>query len=467
MDTFDVVVVGSGTGGQTAAYDLNAAGLKVAVIDRSDCPGGTCALTGCQPKKWFYEATEAIAKARHLTGKGVEAAPRAVWSDIRAQKNDFTSRVPASTIQGFKDAGIAYLHGQARFSSSDTLHVDGKPVKARYYILATGARPMSLPIAGGEHLITSDAFMELEALPPSIVFVGGGFISFEFAHFAARLGPANGQVRILEVSDRPLGPFDAEMVDLLVQASLDDGIEVRTGVQIAGIEKRAPGDQQSSGQQRPSGFTVLTGGGDSFPADLIVHGAGRVPNIEELALDTAGIAYSPRGVAVDERMRTSNPQVLAIGDCAATIQLARVADYEGHVAAQNILAELKNGKAAKIDYQAVPAMLFTYPQYGMVGKTEAALKQQNIPYRKSFAKELQWPTYRRIGMKHAGYKILVGADHRIIGAHILSDNASGLINTLKQAMLNGTTVDDLYWQNIMSPYPTRESDLIYMLKPLL
>ena len=211
----------------------------------------------------------------------------------------------------------------------------------------------------------------------------------------------------------------------------------------------------------------MTGGGDSFPADLIVHGAGRVPNVEELALDTAGIAYSPRGVAVDERMRTSNPRVFAIGDCAATIQLARVADYEGHVAAQNILAELKNGEAAKIDYAAVPAMLFTYPQYGMVGKTEAALTQQNIPYRKSFAKELQWPTYRRIGMKHAAYKILVGADHRILGAHILSDNASGLINTLKQAMLNGTTAHDLYWQNIVSPYPTRESDLIYMLKPLL
>ena len=171
-----------------------------------------------------------------------------MWSEIRAQKNAFTSRVPANTLQGFKDAGIAYLHGQARFSSGDTLEVDGKPVKASYYILATGARPMSLPIAGSEHIITSDAFMELDTLPPSIVFVGGGFISFEFAHFAARLGPENSQVRILEVSDRPLGPFDAEMVDLLVEASQEDGIEVRTGVQIAGIEKRSPGDRHASAQ---------------------------------------------------------------------------------------------------------------------------------------------------------------------------------------------------------------------------
>jgi glutathione reductase (NADPH) len=103
----------------------------------------------------------------------------------------------------------------------------------------------------------------------------------------------------------------------------------------------------------------------------------------------------------------------------------------------------------------------------MVGKTEAALMQENIPYQRSFAKTLQWPTYKRIGLKHAAYKILVGADNKILGAHILSDNASGLINTLKQAMLNGTIAEDLYWQNIMSPYPTRESDMIYMLKPFL
>jgi glutathione reductase (NADPH) len=112
-------------------------------------------------------------------------------------------------------------------------------------------------------------------------------------------------------------------------------------------------------------------------------------------------------------------------------------------------------------------VLFTYPQYGMVGKTESFLKQQGVPYRKSFEKNLTWPTYKRVGMEHAAYKILVGADNKIIGAHILSDNASGLINTLKHAMLNGITADRLYRQNIMSPYPTRESDLIYMLEPFV
>ena len=455
MAEVDVLVVGSGTGGQTAAFALNDAGLKVAVSEKNDRPGGTCALRGCQPKKWFYEAVETVAKSRHLRGKGFMEPAEAKWSEILAQKNHFTSQVPENTIEAFRDAGISFLPGRARFLSPSTMEVNGQSIAAKYYILATGAMPMSLPLRGSENIVTSDEFLELEELPENILFVGGGFISFEFAHFAARLGPKNVRVRIFEVSDRPLGPFDAEMVELLVEASREEGIEVHTNVQIASIDRR------------PSGFMVVTGKGESLTADLVVHGAGRSPNIEELNLRAGEITYSARGITVDERMCTANPHVFAIGDCAATIQLARVADFEGHVAARNILAEINNTKRVTINYETVPSMLFTYPQYGMLGKTEGALLQQNTAYRKSFAKDLQWPTYRRIGLKHAAYKILVGTDSRFLGAHILSDNASGLINTLKLAMLKSTTVEELYWQSIMSPFPTRESDLTYMLKPLL
>jgi glutathione reductase (NADPH) len=149
------------------------------------------------------------------------------------------------------------------------------------------------------------------------------------------------------------------------------------------------------------------------------------------------------------------------------MQLARVADQEAHVAANNILAELDLGRKATMDYRAVPAVLFTYPQFAMVGKTEADLKQNKQTYRKSFAKNLSWPTYRRVGLKDAAFKILIDANDQILGAHILSDHAAGMINTIKQAMLNETPVDELYLQTIVSPYPTRESDMSYMLKPLL
>ena len=166
------------------------------------------------------------------------------------------------------------------------------------------------------------------------------------------------------------------------------------------------------------------------------------------------------------RMQTTQPHIYAIGDCAATIQLARVADYEAMVAANSILGATDDRVWPEMDYSAVPAILFTYPQYAMVGYTEDALKRESIPYVKSVGHKLAWPTYRRIGMSHAGYKILAGTNGEFLGAHILSDNASGIINTIRLAMLNRISIDALYRQSIMTPYPSRESDMLYMLKPL-
>ncbi|MCX5882751.1 MAG: NAD(P)/FAD-dependent oxidoreductase [Deltaproteobacteria bacterium] len=455
MPEFDVVIVGSGTAGQTAAYDLKAAGLRVAVIESSDRPGGTCALAGCQPKKWFYEAAETVSKSSHLKGRGIMDAATGSWPQVLKEKNKFTSGVSRRTVDGFHEAGIEYIEGSARFVTPDTLAVGSLQIRSHFIVLATGARPMSLEMPGKEHLVLSDAFMELESLPERILFVGGGFIAFEFAHFAARLGPVNSHLVILEAGDRPLGPFDLEMVDLLVQASREVNIDIITGVQVVAIEKKA------------EGFSVKTRSGLSHETDLVVHGAGRTPNIEALNLNAGGVVFNKRGIVVNEYMMTATPSVYAVGDCADSVQLARVADFEGHTAAANVLANFGMAEPATISYEAVPAVLFTYPQYAMVGKTEAALQKEGIAYRKSFGKNLRWPTYQRIGLTHAAYKILVSADGRFLGAHFLSDNASGLVNTLRLAMINGITVEQLYRQSIMSPYPTRESDLIYMLKPLL
>jgi glutathione reductase (NADPH) len=455
METYDVVVVGSGTSGQTAAFRLKERGINVAVIEKADRPGGICALAGCQPKKWFYEAAEAIARARHLEGKGIVSAPEGDWAQVLEQKQQFTSGIPEGTIKNLQETGINFVSGEATFLNNETLSVNGKQIQAKFFILATGAKPMQLPIEGKAHVITSDDFLDLEVLPSSICFIGGGFISFEFAHFAARLGPAKQRLFIVEVADRPLGTFDAEMVELLVEASRDEGIEVWSGAEIEYIAKRA------------ERFLIRTLQGAEFETDLVVHGAGRVPDLGALGLNAAGIEYSEKGIVVDQTMRTSNRHIFAVGDCAATIQLARVADNEAHVAAENILAEMGRGRVAEMDYQVVPTILFTYPQFGMVGQIEAELKQDGQSYRKSFAKNLGWPTYKRVGLKHAAYKILADTNHKILGAHILSDQASGMINTIKQAMLNETTVEELYQQTIVSPYPTRESDLSYMLKPLL
>jgi glutathione reductase (NADPH) len=455
MMEYDVVVVGSGTAGQTAAYDLKEAGLRVAVVESTDKPGGICALAGCQAKKWFYEAAETVDRSLHLKGRGSMDATTGLWFQVLQEKNKFTFGVSLRTLDGFKEAGIEYIEGSARFIGFDTLAVGSRKIRALFFILATGARPMPLEMPGKEHLVNSSEFLELESLPERILFVGGGFIAFEFAHFAARLGPANSHPVILEAGDRPLGPFDAEMVALLVQASREVNIDVVTGVQIDAIEKKA------------SGYSVKTRTGLIYEADLVVHGAGRIPNIASLDLDAGGVAFTRRGISANDHMVTSNPAVYAAGDCADSVQLARVGDFEGHTAAANILAHFGKAEPATISYGAIPAVLFTCPQYAMVGKTEAGLQKEGISYRKSFGKNLRWPTYQRIGLAHAAYKILASAEGCFLGAHFLSDNASGLVNTLRLAMINKITVEDLYRQSVMSPYPTRESDLIYMLKPLL
>jgi glutathione reductase (NADPH) len=456
LKSYDAVVVGSGTAGQTVAYELAKKQLGVAVVERSERPGGTCALYGCQAKKWFYEGAETVARARHLSGIGIQTPAVPSWSQLRDAKNKFTERVPASTLQGFKNAGIDVIKGTAKFLDEKTLAVDQSQYTASFFVLASGAFPLPLAIDGAQLAIDNTGFMELSELPPRIIFIGGGFISFEFAHFAARLGPEDIRCTILEAGPRPLGPFDAEMVDLLVNASSDEGVDVHCGVNIVSIEKSA--DE----------YRIRLKDGRRFKADTVVHGAGRSPDIAGLDLDRAGIDYDKRGIAVDANMMTTNPHVYAVGDCAATIQLARVADYEAKVAAANIRQRLDDHfPSAAADYSAVPSLLFTYPQYGMVGATERELEKNGIAFKKSYAKELSWPTYQRIGMKHGAFKLLAGDNGLLLGAHILSDYAAGLINTLTLAMANHIPLETLYRQSVLTPYPTRESDLIYMLKPLI
>lgn len=456
MEIYEVIIIGSGTAGQTAAFELHGHGLKVAVVEQSETPGGTCALAGCQAKKWFYEGMETAARAHHLLHKGVTSPPVMDWQAFLKEKNRFTSGVPKGTLNSFAKAGIDVIAGSARFIDDNTIDCNGQQYTAGNFIIATGARPLNLPIDGAEHMISSDEFLDLTELPSRFVFVGGGFISFEFAHFVNRLNKSEqAQTTILEVAARPLGPFDADMVDQLMLASEIDGIDILTEIKITSIEKSG------------SCYKVNLADETMIEADVVVNGAGRQPVIEGLDLDQAGINYSRRGITVDEEMRTSKSNIFAVGDCAATIQLARVADYESLIAANAILGDQGDPDWPAIDYKLVPSILFTYPQYGMVGQTEEELIDDGIEYTKSEGYDLGWPGYRRIGMEHAAFKILASTDGYFLGAHFLSDQASGMVNTIRLAMLNGITVDKLYRQVMMAPYPTRESDMTYMIKPLL
>ena len=222
MDAYDLIVIGTGTAAQTASGRVRKAGRSVAVIDHRPF-GGTCALRGCDPKKMLVSGAEAIDVAHRMQGRGVDGEVRIDWKDLIAFKRSFTDPVPGKNEQSFAERGIDAFHGAARFTGPDTVAVDGRALKARHILIASGARPASLGFPGAEYLITSDAFMELERLPERIVLVGGGYIAAEFSHIAARAGA---KVTVLQRGERMLPQFEPEVVVWLMEKFREIGIDV-------------------------------------------------------------------------------------------------------------------------------------------------------------------------------------------------------------------------------------------------
>src|SRR5919198_2448460 len=220
---FDLVVLGTGAAASAAAYACRQAGWQVAIVDSRPF-GGTCALRGCDPKRVLVGAAELVDWSHRMQGKAVDAPrPTADWPALMRFKRTFTGHVPRDREEGFAEAGIVAFHGRARFVDRTALRVGNDTLAGRHVLIATGMQPAHLGLPGEEHLTTSEQFLELEQLPRRIIFVGGGYISFEFAHVAARAGA---QVQLLHRGARPLGSFDPDLVDQLVQLTRGLGIEV-------------------------------------------------------------------------------------------------------------------------------------------------------------------------------------------------------------------------------------------------
>ncbi|HEY3356451.1 MAG TPA: NAD(P)/FAD-dependent oxidoreductase, partial [Polyangia bacterium] len=299
---FDLVVIGSGVAGSTVAQRCREAGWSVAVVDSRPF-GGTCALRGCEPKKVLYEVTEAAERARRLGDKGLRPVGLAIdWPALARFKRTFTDPVTPARERAFSEAGIAVIHGRARFVRPTALRVGEDELDARHVVVAAGARPAELPLEGHEHLAPSDTFLELEQLPARLVFVGGGYVSFELAHVAVRAGA---QVTLLHRSRRPLAGFDPDLVARLVEHSRQLGIDVVLEAEAQAIRPAA------------DGYAVLArtpAGTRTVAADLVVHGAGRVPDIDDLDCAVGGVERDRRGVVVDDHLQSvSNPVVYAAG----------------------------------------------------------------------------------------------------------------------------------------------------------
>jgi len=445
--TYDLVVIGTGTAAQVTSFRVHAGGWSVAVIDHLPF-GGTCALRGCDPKKMLISGAEVIDMTRRMRGRGVTGELAIDWPDLMAFKRTFTDPIPQKQEHRYAAQSIDTFHGKARFTGPDTIEIAGQTIQARHVLIATGARPVALTFPGAEHLITSDNFLELPKLPARIVMVGGGYIAAEFSHIAARAGA---KVTVLQRAERMLTQFDPDLVGWLMEKFSEIGVEVRTGTAVEAVE------------QVGSGFRVRARTGSQeveVETDLVVHAAGRVPDLDALNLSAAGIAVENGRLVLNEFLQSvSNPAVYAAGDAAAKgPPLTPVSSHDGKVVAGNLL----EGNRHQPDYRGVPSVAFTLPPIAAVGLGEAEARAAGLKFRINREKVPDWYTARRVAETVYGFKTLVEeGTGRILGAHLVGPHADEVINVLGLAIRHGLTAEDI--KQTMFAYPTAASDVGYML----
>jgi glutathione reductase (NADPH) len=444
---YDLVVVGTGSTSAVASR-CREAGWTVAVADRRPF-GGTCALRGCVPKKILVGAAEAVHSARDMTGKGVPASALAIdWPELMRFKRSLVDPTTERTEQAWAQMGVEQLRGRARFVGPTTLAVGDDRLSGRRVLIAAGAMPVPLRFPGAERLTTSEEFLNLDRLPPRVVFVGGGYISFEFAHVATRVGA---QATILHRGARPLEGFDAELVDLLVRRTRELGIRVEVDTEVRGIEGI---------RDRLVVHGVQRGEERRFETDIAVHGAGRVPEIEDLDLDTAGVKREKRGVSVNQFLQSvSNPAVYAGGDAAASgPPLTPKADHDVGVLVTNLL----EGNHRTPNYDGIASAVFTIPPLASAGLTEDAARAMGLRFRTKRQDTSAWFNTRRVGETTSGFKVIIEEDtDHILGAHLLGPHADEVINLFAVAIRLRIPARDL--QQAIFAYPTSGSDTRFML----
>src|SRR5215813_10690045 len=444
---YDLVVVGTGVTSAVASR-CREAGWSVAVVDRQPF-GGTCALRGCVPKKILVSGADAVQGARDLVDKGVPVGSLVLdWPELMRFKRSMIGKTTEHTEQSWAKMGVEQFHGKARFVGPTTLAVGEDRLTGRRILIAAGSVPSALPFPGAERLRTSDRFLDLERMPSSVLFVGGGYVSFEFAHVAARAGA---QVTILHRGPRPLEGFDPDLVDMLVRRSGELGIRVELGIDVRAVDTGGEGLIVRGGQR---------GVERSFECDLAVHGAGRVPDLDDLDLDAGGVSREKRGITVNQFLQSvSNPAVYAGGDAAASgPPLTPKADHDAGVLVTNLL----EGNRRAVNYDGIASAVFTIPPLASAGITEEAAHAAGLKFRKTWQDTGGWFNTRRVGETTSGFKVLIEeGTGRILGAHLLGPEAAEVINVFATAIRLRIPADDL--KQVIFAYPTYGSDVRFVL----
>src|SRR5882672_1904502 len=406
----DLFVIGGGSGGVRAARIAAGYGAKVMVAEEYRM-GGTCVIRGCVPKKLFVIGSHVRHEIEDAAGFGWTIPQFAFdWPTLVANKDKEIARLEAIYAANVEKSGARIAKTRAVLEDAHTLRLaTGEKVTAKTILIATGGRPNHGPeIPGIEHVISSNEAFHLAELPKRIVIQGGGYIALEFAGIFAGFGS---DVTVIYRGDNILRGFD-EDVRTHVRAEMEmAGITILTGCTITGIDKRN------------NEYTSHLSNGSSIASNQVMFAIGRHPNITSLGLEKAGVALNSRngGVAVDNFSRTSAPNIYAIGDVTHRINLTPVAIREGHAFADTVFGK----RPVQVDHSNIPTAVFSQPEVGTVGMTEAEARAQFSHvdiYKTAFRpiKSTMSGRDTRVLMK----LVVDGMTDRVLGCHIVGDSAA-------------------------------------------
>jgi pyruvate/2-oxoglutarate dehydrogenase complex dihydrolipoamide dehydrogenase (E3) component len=405
--THDVIVIGAGAAGLTAAGGCALFGLSVALIEQAEM-GGECLNTGCVPSKALLAA--AARAANHEERLGISfGAPTVDWTGVRGHVEQAIAEIEHHDSQErFESMGCEVVRAAAKFLSRDSIGVDGLTLRAPRIVIATGSRPAVPPIDGIEQapFLTNENLFYLNELPHHLAIVGAGAIAMEMAQAFRRLGSA---VTVIAPT-RPMERDDEEAA-LLVKASLE-----REGVRILkGEITRCDG--------AGTDLLLTCNGGETIPCSHVLIAAGRKSNVDSLDLGAAGVEVGKDGIIVDARRRTSNKRIYAIGDCRAGPRFTHVSGYEG----SNVALEIALGIPTKADFSALPHCTFTSPELAQVGMTEAEARARHGGKVRVVRQEFADNDRAVCEGRSEGFLKLVMKGRKVLGATMVGDHAGELL----------------------------------------
>ncbi len=434
MANNDVIIIGSGPGGYVCAIRCAQLGLKTACVEGRATLGGTCLNIGCIPSKAMLHASELYHEAHtHFDTMGlVGAAPKVDLPKMLTYKQSTVDTNTKGIEFLFKKNKVDWLKGEARIAAADTVEVAGTAHKTKAIVIATGSDVA--PLAGIEvdekKIVSSTGALTLPKVPKKLIVIGGGYIGLEMGSVWQRLGA---EVTVVEFLDRILPGMDGEVSKQMQRVLKKQGMAFKLGTKVTAAKSNAKG----------VALTVEPAkGGDAetIEADVVLLSIGRIPYTEGLGLAEAGVAIDNRGrVVTDDHYATNVPGIYAIGDVIAGPMLAHKAEEEGVAVAEQLA-----GQRGHVNYDAIPGVVYTWPEVAQVGKTEEQLKEDGVDYKAGKFPLTANGRARAMNATDGFVKILADAKtDRVLGVHILSADAGTMIAEAAIAMEFGASAEDI------------------------